>query len=104
MTPTWQGVPERSNLFWLNTITWIALKLGRLVADLLLYPITSYFVFFSDRTRTDSLRFFRRVLDRDCDWRDVFHHYHTMAWKSWSDIISQAKAVCWSAPISEASS
>ena len=63
----------------LNTITWIALKLGLLVADLLLYPITSYFVFFSDRTRTDSLRFFRRVLDRDCDWRDVFHHYHTFA-------------------------
>lgn len=79
MTPAWQEVPERSNLFWLNTITWIALRMGRWVAYALLYPITAYFVLFSDRTRTDSRRFLRRALGRDAGWRDVFRHYHTFA-------------------------
>jgi predicted LPLAT superfamily acyltransferase len=75
----WLDVPERSNRFWLRTITWIALRLGRSVASFLLYPISAYFVVFSDRTRTASRDFLRRALGRDCGWLDVFRHYHTFA-------------------------
>jgi len=79
MKQAWLVLPERSNLFWLNTIIWIALRVGRWVARMLLYPITAYFVVFSDRTRTASHDFLRRALGRDCGWAEVFRHYHTFA-------------------------
>ncbi|MGZ8160183.1 MAG: LpxL/LpxP family acyltransferase [Methylobacter sp.] len=79
MKQAWLELPERSNLFWLNTINWIALRVGRWLSCLLLYPITAYFVVFSYRTRAASRDYLRRVLGRDCDWADVFRHYHTFA-------------------------
>jgi predicted LPLAT superfamily acyltransferase len=79
MKQAWLELPERSNLFWLNTIKWISLRVGRWLSLLLLYPITAYFVVFSYRTRTASRDFLRRVLGRDCGWVEVFHHYHTFA-------------------------
>jgi predicted LPLAT superfamily acyltransferase len=75
----WRAVPERSNRFWISIIMWIALHLGRPIASLLLYPITTYFVIFSDRTRVDSRHFLRLALGRETGWGDVFRHYHTFA-------------------------
>jgi len=73
-------LPERSNLFWLNTINWIALRIGQWLSRPLLYPISAYFVIFSCRARKAASRdFLRRVLGRDCNWADVFRHYHTFA-------------------------
>jgi Predicted acyltransferase len=72
-------LPERSNLFCLNVIHWIALRVGRWLSCLLLYPITAYFVVFSFRTRAASRDFLRRVLGRDCGWTEIFRHYHTFA-------------------------
>jgi predicted LPLAT superfamily acyltransferase len=79
MKQAWLELPERSNLFWLNIINWIALRAGRWLSCLLLYPITAYFVIFSLRTRTASSDFLRRVLGRDCGWAEVFRHYYTFA-------------------------
>jgi len=79
MRQAWLELPERSNLFWLNTINWIALRGGRWLSCLLLYPITAYFVVFSRRTHIASVDFLRRVLGRDCGWTEVFRHYHTFA-------------------------
>jgi len=79
MKEAWLELPERSNLFWLNTIKWISLRVGRWLSLLLLYPITAYFVVFSYRCRTASRDFLQRVLGRDCGWIDVFQHYHTFA-------------------------
>jgi predicted LPLAT superfamily acyltransferase len=77
MKQAWLELPERSNLFWLNTINWISLRVGRWLSRLLLYPITAYFVVFSHRSRTASRDYLRRVLGRDCGWAEVFRHYHT---------------------------
>lgn len=79
MKQAWLELPERSNLFWLNTINWISLRVGRWLSCLLLYPITAYFVVFSCRTRAASSDFLRRVLGRECGWTEVFRHYHTFA-------------------------
>ncbi|CCE24199.1 LpxL/LpxP family acyltransferase [Methylotuvimicrobium alcaliphilum] len=79
MKQAWLEVPERSSLFWLNTIKWIALRAGRWLSRLLLYPITIYFVVFSYRARSASRNFLRKVLGRDCGWAEVFRHYHTFA-------------------------
>jgi len=80
MKQAWLVLPERSNLFWLHTINWIALRIGQWLSRPLLYPISTYFVIFSCRARKAASRdFLRRVLKRDCNWVDVFRHYHTFA-------------------------
>jgi predicted LPLAT superfamily acyltransferase len=79
MKQAWIEVPERSNLFWLNTMIWISLRFGRWLSLLLLYPITAYFVVFSYRSRTASHNFLQRVLGHDCSWAEVFQHYYTFA-------------------------
>jgi predicted LPLAT superfamily acyltransferase len=79
MKQAWLELPERSNLFWLKTINWIALRAGQWLSRLLLYPITAYFVVFSNHTRIASRDFLRRVLGRDCGWGGVFRHYYTFA-------------------------
>ncbi|MDO9162289.1 MAG: lipid A biosynthesis acyltransferase [Methylococcaceae bacterium] len=79
MKQAWLELPERSNLFWLNTINWITLRAGRWLSCFLLYPITAYFVVFSFRTRKASRDFLRRVFGHECGWADVFRHYHTFA-------------------------
>ncbi len=79
MKQAWMQLPERSNLFWLNTIMWISLRVGRWLSLLLLYPITAYFVVFSYRSRTASRNFLQRVLGHDCGWAEVFQHYYTFA-------------------------
>lgn len=79
MTSTWQSLPERSNTFWLQTITWIALRCGRGISRLLLYPITAYFLIFQNRTLPASRRYLHTVLNRKPDWRDIFRQYHTFA-------------------------
>jgi len=79
MKQAWLELPERSNLFWLNTINWISLRVGRWLSRLLLYPITAYFVVFSYRSRSASRDYLRRVLGRDCGWAEVFQQYHTFA-------------------------
>lgn len=77
--PEWLQQPERSNLFWLSTIVWIALRVGRPVARALLYPIAGYFLIFSRRPRTASRRYLSRVFGQPAGWRHVFRHYHTFA-------------------------
>ncbi len=77
--PEWLQQPERSNLFWLNTIVWIALRIGRPVARALLYPIAGYFLVFSHRSRNASRRYLSRILGRTAGWSPVFRHYHTFA-------------------------
>ncbi len=79
MTTHWQSLPERSNAFWLQTITWIALRLGRNISRVLLYPITAYFLIFQNQTLPASRRYLRKALGRNPHWRDIFRQYHTFA-------------------------
>lgn len=79
MSSSWQNLPERSNAFWLQVITWIALRLGRGVSRVLLYPITAYFLIFQNRTLPASRRYLRKALNREPCWRDIFRQYHSFA-------------------------
>jgi predicted LPLAT superfamily acyltransferase len=75
----WLRQQERSNVLTLRLMAWIALRLGRPVARLLLVPICSYFVLFSVKARRASQAYLSRVLGRPARLDDVFRHYWAFA-------------------------
>ena len=79
LRPEWVNRPERSNIFALRMIVWVALTLGRPVARLLLYPICFYFFLFSPASHTASKKYLRKVLMREPRFANAFRHCHTFA-------------------------
>jgi predicted LPLAT superfamily acyltransferase len=77
--PEWRNRPERSNVFAIRLIVWIARTLGRRAARFLLYPITAYFVASAPNTRAASKQYLNKVLGRKAGLRDVFRHCHVFA-------------------------
>lgn len=75
----WAGKPERSNTLAIRFIVWVALKLGRNVARLFLYPICLYFLLFAGEARTASKQYLHKVLGRKARISDGFRHIHTFA-------------------------
>lgn len=75
----WAGKPERSNTLAIRFIVWVALKLGRRVARLFLYPICVYFLLFAGEARTASKQYLGKVLGREARVSDGFRHIHTFA-------------------------
>ncbi|HTC18949.1 MAG TPA: hypothetical protein VK690_07535 [Stellaceae bacterium] len=70
---------ERSATVFIKLIVWIALRLGRGAARLLLYPICLYFLVFSAASRRASQRYLAKVLGRRPRFWDSFRHYHAFA-------------------------
>lgn len=79
MSQDWVTQRERSSIFAIRLLAWIARTLGRRVARVVLYPVCAYFLVFSARPRTASARYLSRVLGREAGLLDVFRHYHTFA-------------------------
>ncbi len=79
MAATWTTHRERGHPVFLRLFTWIALKLGRPIARLLLYPIVVYFVFASSAARNASRDYLRRVLGREARISDGFRHVFCFA-------------------------
>jgi predicted LPLAT superfamily acyltransferase len=79
MSRAWFDTRERSSDFWLKTMCWIALHMGRPVARLLLWPISCYFFLFSRGAARHSRAYLERVLDRRVNAQDVFRHLHSFA-------------------------
>jgi predicted LPLAT superfamily acyltransferase len=75
----WVARPERSSVAAIRFIVWVALRLGRPAARLLLYPICLYFVVFSRKPRRASAKFLERALGRRPVFGDLFRHYHVFA-------------------------
>jgi predicted LPLAT superfamily acyltransferase len=75
----WLSQGERGSLLAIRVFVWIALRLGRAVARLLLYPISLYFVIFSRGARDASRRYLARALARGPGTGDVFRHFHSFA-------------------------
>ena len=75
----WVARPERSSVAAIRLIVWVALRLGRPAARLLLYPICLYFVVFSRKPRRASAKFLERALGRRPGFNDLFRHYHVFA-------------------------
>ena len=63
--PVWLAQQERGSRWLMRTIAVIALKAGRPVGRLLLYPICTYFILFSSSARRASRDYLRRVLAGD---------------------------------------
>jgi predicted LPLAT superfamily acyltransferase len=78
-TSDWTARPERSNLLALRTIAWIATRLGRSVARLVLHPIALYYLLFAPTARVASQRYLDRALGRRASWRDLYRHVHAFA-------------------------
>jgi predicted LPLAT superfamily acyltransferase len=77
--PEWIARPERSNTTAMRFIAWVARRLGRPVARLLLYPICLYFLAFSAQARSASRKYLAKVLGREPTLGDSYRHYLTFA-------------------------
>ena len=75
----WVSVPERGTPASLGVIAWIAERVGRPVARLLLYPITLYFVITAHVARRASCEFQKRVRGGSFHWWHVFRHFYYFA-------------------------
>lgn len=77
--PEWTRSEERSNLATLRLMSWIALRLGRPVARLVLWPIAVYFLCTASTARRASRDYLRRALGRPPRLHEVLAHVHHFA-------------------------
>ena len=75
----WADLPERGTPALVRLIVWIAVRIGRWAARLLLYPITLYFLITAHTARRVSYEYLRRVRGRPVSWWHVFRHFHCFA-------------------------
>ncbi len=75
----WVGLQERGTPASLEVIAWIAERVGRRIARLLLYPITLYFVTTAHAARRASYQFLKRARGRSVRWWHVSHHFYYFA-------------------------
>ena len=76
-TQEWVERPERGSLATIKICVWIALRLGRRVAQLFLYPICLYFLLSSPAALSASRNYLSRVLGRRAGWRESYRHFLT---------------------------
>ncbi|MEP7296143.1 MAG: acyl-CoA synthetase [Burkholderiales bacterium] len=76
---SWATEKERSNLWVLRLMRWIAVAAGRPVARCVLHPITLYFLIVNGKARRESARYLTRALKRPARWTDVYRHIHRFA-------------------------
>jgi predicted LPLAT superfamily acyltransferase len=75
----WAEREERSNLWLLATMRWIAVKIGRRAARCVLHPITLYFLLVNGAARRASAQYLTRALGRQAGWSHVYRHIHCFA-------------------------
>jgi predicted LPLAT superfamily acyltransferase len=78
-TQEWTTRGERGSLPLLKFGVWIALRLGRPLARVFLYPICLYFLVTTPKSGRDSRRYLARALGRRPAIADVFRHFLTFA-------------------------
>jgi predicted LPLAT superfamily acyltransferase len=75
----WTTDRERSNLWLLRMMRWIAVTARRPLARLVLHPITLYFLLANAKARRASIQYLTRALRRPARWRDAYRHIHHFA-------------------------
>ena len=75
----WVSVPERGSPVSLGVIAWIAERVGRTVARLLLHPITAYFLITGHAARRASYEFLKRARGSPVHWWHVFQQFYYFA-------------------------
>ena len=76
---SWATEQERSNLWALRAMRWLALTAGRRASRLVLHPISLYFLLANGAARRHSQHYLTRALGRPAGWRDVYRHIHHFA-------------------------
>jgi predicted LPLAT superfamily acyltransferase len=76
---SWAAERERSSLWVLRVMRWIAVAAGRPVARLVLHPITLYYLIVNGKARRASVLYLTRALKRPARARDVYRHIHRFA-------------------------
>jgi predicted LPLAT superfamily acyltransferase len=75
----WTRQRERSNLWTLRLMRWIAVTLGRRIARLVLHPIALYFLCFGGAAQRASRAYLAHALGRPPRWRERYAHLHHFA-------------------------
>lgn len=75
----WAVERERSSLWVLRLMRWIAMNLGRRASRLLLHPISLYFLLVNGKARRASRDYLGRALKRPARLWDVYRHVHHFA-------------------------
>jgi predicted LPLAT superfamily acyltransferase len=75
----WVEERERGAAWLVRFMLWLATRVGRLPAALLLYPISAFYMWREPRARVHSREFLARALDRRPHTVDVFRHFHCFA-------------------------
>jgi predicted LPLAT superfamily acyltransferase len=73
----WTVRREHGTVSTIRLMVWVARRLGRPVARLLLYPICVYFLIFSRSPRKASRQYLARALARPPTLGDILRHFHT---------------------------
>jgi len=75
----WTVRRERGTVSTIRLMVWVARRLGRPAARLLLYPICVYFLIFSRSARRASRQYLARALARPPTPVDILRHFHAFA-------------------------
>lgn len=75
----WATRPERGSLSAIRLATWIALRLGRRLAQVFLYPVCLYFLLSSPAALRGSRAYLRRILGRPPRIGEIYRHFLTFA-------------------------
>src|SRR5215471_17447406 len=75
----WVSMPERGTAASLGVIAWIAERIGRRLARLLLFPITVYFLITAGTARRASYDFLKRAHGESAHWWNVLRHFYCFA-------------------------
>ncbi|MGZ5003782.1 MAG: lipid A biosynthesis acyltransferase, partial [Chthoniobacterales bacterium] len=75
----WVSLPERGTPASLGLIAWIAERVGRPLARLLLFPITIYFLLTAHTARRASYEFLKRARNSSIHWWHVLRHFYYFA-------------------------
>jgi predicted LPLAT superfamily acyltransferase len=75
----WAGLPERGTSASVKAIGWIAVRFGRTMTRLLLYPIAVYFLLTAKAARRASYQFLERARGHSVRFWYVFRHFYWFA-------------------------
>ena len=75
----WAAQPERGSALLLTLMVFVALRLGRPLARVILYVIAAYFFVFAPRARREARAYLRRALGREPSAGDRYRHVFTFA-------------------------
>ncbi|WP_370299502.1 lipid A biosynthesis acyltransferase [Abyssibacter sp.] len=79
MSEQWRSYQERGSGFWIRSVFWFGVRLGRPATRCVLWPIVAYFLLTGRAARRASRDFLRVALRRPVRWGDQWRHFFYFA-------------------------